>query len=598
MNIALFSKVIHTARYHKPEQLYWFVHYRTRRFLPVWFWFHRRKLPELKIDIKSLKRYIKYAQNWASVEEDLTPKVKNILSGIWEYAGEKIPLDLLSKKKRITLSPLAMYGLHSFEFLWQICLAQLQYPNSQYSIFAKECILQWIKNYPPGTSLAWDPYPTSYRIRYWILAMHLWKRDDEEILNSLAIQTKYLSKSIEYHLKANHLIQNLCGLIVSSITLFPSELPYLLQQLEEELKEQILDDGGHYERVPMYHVHVLLDLLGVLAVLEEPPDRLKNAIRKMVDFLTKLTLSDGNIPLLGDSVYGHLPSPGKVLQVALKYIPTEKENLPKKFISLPQSGYYIYKKVDSPCLDILIRAGDPGPPYQLAHAHCDQFNYELLLQKQRVIVDSGMHGYGGSPYRSFQRSTRAHNTVYIEGEEQLECWNTFRVARRGKMLWTFWEPYQEGQLFAGKFQYYSGITHSRAIYIIPDKGFLCWDFVETQGKKAIYSLIHLHPSTDVKVINSYVLLECGKIKISFYPFENEVIEIISGCHSPQQGWYSESFGTAMPNPVIVLKKTSKTKTLTQMGYWISFSDDETKYPKGTIPQWVEEIGNKILKQKL
>ncbi len=102
---------------------------------------------------------------------------------------------------------------------------------------------------------------------------------------------------------------------------------------------------------------------------------------------------------------------------------------------------------------------------------------------------------------------------------------------------------------------------------------------------------------DVKVINSYVLLECDKIKISLVPFENEVIEIVVGSHSPRQGWYSEFFGTAVPNPVIVLKKTSRAKILTQMGYWIAFSDDETKYPKGTILQWVEEIGNKILKQK-
>ncbi len=275
MKISSLIKIIRTVRYYKPEQLYWFAHYRARKFLPVFLWFNRTALPELKTDIKNLKRYVKYAQAWASVEDNLASQAKSILSGIWVYSGETIPLDLLSGKKGAHLKPLAMYGLHSFEFLWQICLAQLQTPNNQYSIFAKESILRWIKNFPTGTSIAWDPYPTSYRIRYWILAMYLWKWDDKEILNSLAIQTKYLSKSIEYHLKANHLIQNLCGLIISSSTLFPADLSNFLQQLEKEFDEQILDDGGHYERVPMYHVHVLLDLLGVMAVLEEPPDWLK-----------------------------------------------------------------------------------------------------------------------------------------------------------------------------------------------------------------------------------------------------------------------------------------------------------------------------------
>lgn len=598
MDITYLIKIIYTIRYYKPEQLYWFIYYRARKLLPVGLWLHQRSLPEFKMDIETLRRYVNYAQVWASVEDEPGSKIKKILSGTWEYAGEEIPLDLLSGQKRYPLSPLAMYGLHSFEFLWQVCLASLLYPDNSYSVFAKQCIMQWIKKYPPGTSIAWDPYPTSYRIRYWILAMYLWKWNDKEILNSLAIQTKYLAKSIEYHLKANHLIQNLCGLIISSAALFPENLPNYLSQLEKELQEQILDDGGHYERVPMYHLHVLLDLLNVLAILEKPPELLKTVIHKMAYFLKDLTLSDGDIPLFGDSVHGHLPSSEKMLRVASKYIPIEKEERTQKLISFPQSGYYLYRKSDTPCFDISIKGGEAGPSYQLAHAHCDQFSYELLMGSRRIIVDSGMHGYGGSPYRSFQRSTRAHNTVYIEGEEQLEYWSTFRVARRGKILWTSWEPYQEGQLFAGKFQYYSGITHFRIIYIVPHQGILCWDWIETNKKRTISNFIHLHPSINVKVTNSFVFLQCDTIKTSLYPFENEELEIVAGSHSPQQGWYSEFFGTAVSNPVIVLKTTAGAKTLTQMGYWISFSDDETKYPKGTILQWVEEIGKKILKQRL
>lgn len=595
MNISSLIKIIHTIRFLKPRQLYSFAFYRTRKILPVSLWFNRRHLPDLQVDKKQLTKYAKYAQNWASVEENLSIKARNILSGTWEYAGEKIPLTILSTKENKNLSPLAMYGLHSFEFLWILSLAHIQYPDNRYSAFAKECILQWIKTYPPGSAVAWDPYPTSYRIRYWILAMHLWQWNDEKILNSLAVQTKYLSKSLEYHLKANHLIQNLCGLIVSSATLFPSELPNWLRQLEAELQEQILEDGGHYERSPMYHLHVFLDLLSVLAILREPPEFLKEATSKMFSFLENITLSDGDTPLFGDTVHGHLPASEKVLRVAEKYIPTKKQKmLPNGSLSFPSSGYYVYRNGSNPQFEIVMRAGEAGPSFQLAHAHCDQLSYEFLIESQRFVVDSGMHGYGGSPFRSFQRSTRAHNTVYIEGEEQLECWSTFRVARRGKILWTLWKPYKEGQLFGGKYQYFNGTIHYRALFILPQEGFLCWDWVKTHQQKPIYNLLHLYPSIEVKIMNSFVFLQCDKIKVPLYPIQNEMIEIVAGSHSPQQGWYSEFFGTADANPVIVLKKTSVANTLTQSGYWISFYDDENKYPKGTIQQWVEEIENEIL----
>ncbi|MGC9053877.1 MAG: heparinase II/III domain-containing protein, partial [Candidatus Hydrogenedens sp.] len=380
---------------------------------------------------------------------------------------------------------------------------------------------------------------------------------------------------------------------------FPSELPDLLQKLEIELREQILEDGGHYERSPMYHLHVFLDLLAVLAILKNTPEFLKETLSRMFTFLENITLSDGDTPLFGDTVHRHLPSSEKVLCVAEKYIPNgNKYTFQNKSEYFPQSGYYLYKNNHNPQFEIVIKAGEAGPSFQLAHAHSDQLSYEFLIEKQRVIVDSGMHGYRGSPFRSFQRSTRAHNTIYIEGEEQLECWSTFRVARRGKVLWTSWKPYKEGQLFAGKYQYFNGTIHFRSLFILPQEGFLCWDWVKTYKQKPIYNLLHLHPSIEVQIINSFVLLQCDKIKISLYSIQNEMIEIVAGNRFPHQGWYSEFFGTADPNPVLVLKKVSAANTLTQSGYWISFNDDATKYLKGMIQQWAEEIGNEILNETL
>ncbi len=598
MKISPLTKVIRTVWYYKPEQLGWYVYYRLRKHLPISLWLGEGRLPQLKTDTERLNAYLKYAQNWATVQEDLTSRANAILAGCIEYAGEQAKLEDLFQKKMTNLSPLARYGLHSFDFLWDLCLAYLQHPDSRYSDFAKNCVREWIQKHPTGMAVSWEPYPTSYRIRYWILAMHLWQWDDKEILDSLTVQTKWLYKSIEYHLRANHVIQNLCGLIISSALLFPEYLPELLKKLEKELNEQILDDGGHYERCPMYHLHVLLDLLPVVAILDQVPEFLIAAVKKMVHFLKHLTLTDGDIPLFGDSVHGHFPPATEILQVATKYIALNEQTPYEKSLSFPQSGYYLFKNLhDTPPFEVVIRAGEAGPPYQLAHAHCDQLSYELLIDGRRVIVDSGIHGYAGSEFRQFQRSTCAHNSIYIEGEEQLEYWGTFRVARRGKTEVVLWERFEDGQLFAGKYHYFTGSEHLRIFYILPAQGILCWDWVKSSKKKPIYNLIHFHPSFEVKINNSFVFLYCDKIKLQIVPIEDEEIETICGCRSPMQGWYSERFSEVLSNPTIVLKKNSLENSLIKSGYWISFNGEEISYSKGIIQQWVEKIEKKILKKK-
>ena len=42
--------------------------------------------------------------------------------------------------------------------------------------------------------------------------------------------------------------------------------------------------------------------------------------------------------------------------------------------------------------------------------------------------------------RSYCRSTKAHNTVEIDGQDQCEFWDAFRVARRGYPRDVAWQP--------------------------------------------------------------------------------------------------------------------------------------------------------------
>jgi hypothetical protein len=76
--------------------------------------------------------------------------------------------------------------------------------------------------------------------------------------------------------------------------------------------------------------------------------------------------------------------------------------------------------------------GTPCPPDLPAHAHADCLSFELAADGERVIENSGTSTYTAGPTRSYERSTRAHNTVEIDGTDQTEVWGAFRAARLAK----------------------------------------------------------------------------------------------------------------------------------------------------------------------
>ncbi len=79
---------------------------------------------------------------------------------------------------------------------------------------------------------------------------------------------------------------------------------------------------------------------------------------------------------------------------------------------------------------LLAKCGDIGPSYQPGHAHADTFTFELWKDGRKVIGDTGCSTYVPGSVRSYERSTAAHNTVVIDGENTSEVWAAHRVGRR------------------------------------------------------------------------------------------------------------------------------------------------------------------------
>ncbi|MEA1049046.1 alginate lyase family protein [Lamprobacter modestohalophilus] len=365
-------------------------------------------------------------------------------------------------------------------------------------------VQRWINENPPGQGNGWEPYPTSLRIVNWVkwllregvipagkpearpgtgnlAASTEAQQPNIEVLNSLATQAYWLRHRLEHHLLGNHLFANAKALVFAGAFFVGPEAKRWLRRgqrlLYRELNEQILADGGHFERSPMYHAILLEDLLDLLTLADVYPGVLDASLLAlgrakavaMLDWLAAMTHPDGQISFFNDAAFGIAPTlaqleryaraisiaadmtnpaPSVLSATSPSVIPAgttraeghsgreagiQAKDGPSQttpaLIWLRDSGYIRLQA--GPAL-ALLDVAPIGPDYLPGHAHADTLSFELSIFGQPVIVNGGTSRYGTGPERLAERGTAAHSTVQIDGADSSEVWGGFRVARRAR----------------------------------------------------------------------------------------------------------------------------------------------------------------------
>jgi uncharacterized heparinase superfamily protein len=331
----------------------------------------------------------------------------------------------------------------NFEHLWDYCVHYFD------GLFGEEpdeaekwrWIDIWIDSVPPGSRPGWDPYPSSRRIVNWVKWAISSGSAPDNFRQSLAAQTRYLERNLEYHLLANHLLANAVALTMAGVFFGGVEGDGWLDRgarlLDAQLDEQFLDDGAHYELSPVYHSVILEDLLDLLQVFNRaglrPLARLESTARRATGWLACIVRADGKVPLFNDGAYGVAAEPAELFAYAEALGVGGAPPLPKGLTVLEASGYFRYAYGR---LFLLGDVGGVGPSYMPGHAHCDMLNFDLVWDGQPTIGDTGTSTYEVVPRRALERGTAAHNTVQLGRLEQSEIWAGFRMARRAKIAVT------------------------------------------------------------------------------------------------------------------------------------------------------------------
>lgn len=377
--------------------------------------------------------------------------------------------------------------------LWIYNLHYFDHPEA-------ELIDRWVAENPVGLGNGWEPYPLAVRIVNWIKWSLSGPRLSSTAIHNLQTQAEYLSQTLEYHLSANHLFADATALTMAGCFFEGEAARRWIRQgthlLERELAEQVLPDGGHYERSPMYHAIVLENLLDLIntartygSIAQSQRDLWTTKARAMLAWQINMEHPDGQFAFFNDAAFGIAPD-GAALRSYASRLGINPGN-----VALGASGYVRLQAGET---TVLFDAAAIGPNHQPGHAHADTLSFELSHQGKRVLVNSGTSTYEKGPLREWQRSTSAHNTVTVDGLNQSEVWSSFRVARRARPV----DVATDGNAFVeaahdGYRRLSSPVLHRRRLEVKPHEVRIT-DAIEGRGRHCIELFFHFHPEAKPK----------------------------------------------------------------------------------------------------
>lgn len=419
-----------------------------------------------------------------------------------------------------------LYNLHYFDFL------------RREGIAGEYWITRWINENPQGYGVGWEPYPLSLRIVNWI--KYAWSGHPlpEGASDSLAAQLRFLSGSLEYHLLANHLLANAKALIFGG-SYFGGEEGACWQETgwqiyRQQLPEQILADGGHFERSLMYHSIILEDLLDVYQITKA--EFLVVYIRKMLTFLKVFTGPDGKIALFNDAAFNIAPAPSELTAYAA-FLRLDGNPVEEQGDLFPDSGYFRSSRGD---WTLFADAAPIGPDYQPGHAHADTLGFELFYRDRRIAVDSGTSTYE-TAFRMEERGTAAHNTLRLDGNDSSAIWAAHRVARRARITDRRYSPERFGAAHDG----YRPVIHRRTWSWQGEEAMTVEDELSGTGEHSVEIFWHFHPG---------VRVECeapGRVRID----QNLILTYAPGQLSGElaDSRWNPEFGLSLPNRKLILR---------------------------------------------
>lgn len=417
---------------------------------------------------------------------------------------------------------------------------------------------RWVDENPPAAGTGWESYPTSLRIVNWIKWFLQGAVAEPAWLNSLACQARWLSGRLEWHLLGNHLFVNAKALIMAGLFFAGAEAQRWLEIgrsiLTAELDEQILRDGGQFERSPMYHalaVEDVLDLVNALRCfdgdsrpgLQGLRAQLEGLAPSMLAWMRAMTFSDGSLTHFNDSADGIAPTLAELERYSAG-LGIDLPALHSGDVYLADSGYARLARGSAKAwLDV----GPIGPSYLPGHAHADSLSFELEVHGRKLLLNGGTSLYGVSRQRLIERGTARHNTVQVAGRDSSEVWGGFRVGRRARVF-DVQATFGRVEAAHDGYRFLPGRPIHRRVWTLDDRELVVDDRI-TPARADGQANFHFAPGVvPVRSAEDTWELRCDGRGLGCVVIEHAAARLVESEHAPQFGVVQPTFALSCDMP--------------------------------------------------
>lgn len=246
------------------------------------------------------------------------------------------------------------------------------------------------------------------------------------------------------------------------------------------------------------------------------------------------------------------------------------------------AGLYLLRTSPSDGPEIWCRCdgGPHGFGSIAAHAHADALSVEVRYDGVEVLVDPGTYCYHGEPqWRSYFRSTLAHNTLEVDGEDQSVSGGPFLWSKHASTETTHAEVAGEGvQAWTAHHSGYTRIDpaliHERRVTLDPSRRALTIDDRVIGGSPHSLRLaFHVGPDVAVELDESAAALTWLGRTGDTVTAVLHLAPALTWTHHrgkthPPLGWHSPSFGSRMEISTIV--GSGRVDTTLELATWLAF----------------------------
>lgn len=437
------------------------------------------------------------------------------------------------------------WGINRFKHLRSLGIAYACTGDEKYAAKALEHILGWIQTQPCPHGLSaeeltyfqrpgpWRLLEVGLRLRQWVYAYHFfdgsesWTEEGKrQFFASVKEHGNFLA-TYKASIEINHSIMHMIGLLSAALTFASWEesagwANTAIRRLEECIEVQVLPDGVHTELTPHYHM-VSLELFVDCAVMLRKrslifSDRYEEILSGMARFAYSMKRQDGSMAPFADSFANQPPD---LNAAALYYDRHElmlRDQLHEQMwtvgpdridaltnaadaavmaehggdsgrspqaelpFSFPHAGYY---GLGGGGQQMIFDAAALGGP----HGHADALSFELCAFGETLFVDPGTYTYMENPWRRYFKSTAAHNTVLVDGQDQTPYLRTQRWGLPEAAAHLIkWDP--EHNMVCAEHDGYSsrGVVHRRAVWFLDSGEWVILDQLaaEPGGAEHVY----------------------------------------------------------------------------------------------------------------